>query len=94
MVTVRKYKTIWLALAFSLLVFVAVRALPEIKAYYWKAENSSVTLNNCSSVECEIHGTLRRQPWTDQYTITRKDRSEVSFRKDEIVKLVTSPPIN
>jgi hypothetical protein len=49
-------------------------------AYWWKAENATVTLNNCSG-DCELTGTLRIEPWTGNHLLEEPDGSITTLQE-------------
>lgn len=70
----RKFGLLSVALASLLAVFAASNA-HNWYAYWWKAENATVTLSDCSGGDCELSGTLRIEPWTGNHLLEKPDGS-------------------
>lgn len=71
----------------ALLILVSTNA-HNLYAFFWKAENATVVLNDCSE-NCELKGTLSVIPFDGSYRI-ETDQGEVVFDKDRI-KMITYP---
>jgi len=72
----RSYVSFAVAIAFLIAV---VFLLPNIHAYWWKAENATVAFRECSQDECVYKGTLRIEPWTGFYLLELEDGSSIRF---------------
>lgn len=79
----------YLLLASATLILVSLN-IHNISAFYWKAENATVHLKNCTA-DCELKGTLSVIPFDGRYKLTT-ETGEVIFTEDAI-KLI-SVPIN
>jgi len=72
-----------------LLVWVIQTVYPIVSAYTWAASDATVVLSGDVS---EYHGTLRRDPWSDNYLLEQADGSIVMFGKDRFAMMTWPLP--
>ncbi|MDI6671948.1 hypothetical protein QMA79_19225 [Pseudomonas aeruginosa] len=58
---------------------IALWNMDRLSAMFFEAENAKVRLKNCASAECELHGTLRIEPISGDYLLTRAEGEVTRF---------------
>ena len=78
------------SIIFGILAFylVVTQVLPRIFALTYEAKNATVVLKGCESEDCYLKGTLTRNPFNLDNTLTTENGDEIVFSYDNIVMII------
>lgn len=75
------------AITLSAVLVLAALAVPRVTSAMWEAPEARLALAGCFASECELTGSLRVDPWTKGFVLTRTDGTVVQLRVTEPIRI-------